>query len=457
MASLFRYIGRGLWVLFAGLLLGLTAVAQGPVRVHVVDAAKGTAVADAVVTVDGKVLTADAAGGYEMPGATQAIMVRAPGYRAATFAAADTVKSGGTLALTPITVRALYLTEYGIDSRALRDPVFDIIRHGGANALVINIKSDHGMLPYPSQIALAAQVGARKLTTIKSLPELVKSGHDLGIYMIARIVTFKDDPVATARPELAIHTNDGALFKDREGLSWTDPFSEQVRAYNIAIAVEAAKAGFDEVQFDYVRFPDSANKLKVSGPTDEAGRVKAITSFLAEAHRALAPYNVFQSADIFGYDSCNKNDTGIGQQLEEIAKVVDYMCPMLYPSGFKYGIPGHPNPMATDDDIYNTVKLTLDESLRRTKTNPKRFRPWLQAFRDYAFDHKVFGPAEVAAQMRAAADAGSDGWTLWNARNVYDSIGLVGSKPVAVVSASAVGAAAATETRAMDLKAAGIK
>jgi hypothetical protein len=113
--------------------------------------------------------------------------------------------------------------------------------------------------------------------------------------------------------------------------------------------------------------------------------------------------------------------------------------------------------MATDDDIYNTVKLTLDESLRRTKTNPKRFRPWLQAFRDYAFDHKVFGPAEVAAQMRAAADAGSDGWTLWNARNVYDSIGLVGSKPVAVVSASAVGAAAATETRAMDLKAAGIK
>jgi hypothetical protein len=451
MAFCRRHCRRIVWVLWAGLIPGWLAVAQtatgstqGPLHVHVVDAVKGTAVADTVVTVDGRVLAADAAGGYELPAATQVVMVRAPGYRAATYAAADVAKDGGALALSPFTVRALYLTEYGIDSRALRDPAFDIIRHGGANALVINIKSDHGMLPYPSQILLATQVGARKLTTIKSLPELVKSGHDLGIYMIARIVTFKDDPVATARPELAIHTNDGGLFKDREGLSWTDPFNEQVRAYNIAIAVEAAKAGFDEVQFDYVRFPDSANKLKVSGPTDEAGRVKAITSFLEEAHKALVPYNVFQSVDIFGYDSWNKNDTGIGQQLEEIAQVADYLCPMLYPSGFQYGIPGHPNPMATEDDIYQTVKLTLDRSLERTKANPKRFRPWLQAFRDYAFGHKVFGPAEVATQMRAAADVGSDGWSLWNARNVYDSIGLAGSKPPAAVPPTTAPASAVT-------------
>jgi len=388
-------------------------------------------VADAVVTVDGKVLAPDATGGYAVAAAAQTVLLRAPGYRAATYTAADAGKAGGALSLTALTIHALYLTEYGIASRTLREPVLDIIRHGGANALIVNIKSDHGLLPYPSQIPLATNVGARTLTTIKSLPDLVKSGHDQGIYMIARIVTFKDDPVATARPELAIHLADGTLFKDREGLSWTDPFRDEVRAYNIAIAVEAAKAGFDEVQFDYVRFPDSANKLRVSGPTDEAGRVQAITSFLAEAHKALVPYNVFQSVDIFGYDSWNRNDTGIGQQLEEIAKVADYLCPMLYPSGFQYGIPGHPNPMATDEDIYQTIKLTLDKSLLRTKANPRRFRPWLQAFRDYAFDKKVFGPEEVAAQMRAAADAGTDGWSLWNARNVYDSIGLAGSKPPA--------------------------
>jgi hypothetical protein len=417
--------------------------AQGPMQVHVVDAVKGTAVQDAVVTVDGRVLAADAAGSYAVPTGAQAVMARAPGYRAAAYAAADVAKNGGALTLTSFTVRALYLTEYGIDSKALREPVLEIIRHGGANALVINIKSDHGLLPYPSQIPLAAKVGARKLTTIKSLLDLVKNGHDQGIYMIARIVTFKDDPVATARPELAVHLATGGLFKDREGLSWTDPFDEEVRAYNIAIAVEAAKAGFDEVQFDYVRFPDAANKLVVSGPTDEPGRVKAIASFLSEAHKALVPYNVFESADIFGYDSWNKNDTGIGQQLEEIAKVVDYMCPMLYPSGFQYGIPGHPNPMATDEDIYDTVKLTLDRSLERTKANPKRFRPWLQAFRDYAFGGKVFGPAQVAAQTRAAADAGTDGWTLWNARNVYDSIGLAGTKAPAVAKAAALDAPAA--------------
>lgn len=192
--------------------------------------------------------------------------------------------------------------------------------------------------------------------------------------------------------------------------------------------MEAAKAGFDEVQFDYVRFPDATTKFRLSRPTDEASRVKALSDFLAEAHGALAPYNVFEAVDIFGYVSWNTNDTGIGQQLEEITKIVDYVSPMLYPSGFKFGIPGHVKPMATTDDIYNVVKLTLDNSVRRTKANPKKFRPWLQAFRDYAFSGLVFGPTEVSAQIRAAAEAHSDGWLLWNPRNHYTDLGLTDKK-----------------------------
>ena len=351
-------------------------------------------------------------------------MARAPGYRAVKFSVADVVKANGKLDLPSLTVKALFLTEYGIASSALRDPVLDIIRHGNANALVINIKTDHGFLCYPSEIPLATAIGARKLTTIHSLPELVQNAHAQGIYMIARIVTFKDDPLATARPGLGIHTVDGALFKDGEHLSWTDPFQAEVRAYNIAIAVEAAKAGFDEVQFDYVRFPDASTKLKVSGPTDEANRIKAISGFLAEAHKALIPYNVFESVDIFGYVLWNTGDTGIGQHLEEIISAVDYVCPMLYPSGFKYGIPGHSSPLATDADIYATINQSLNEALKRTNANPRKFRPWLQAFRDYAFDHKVFGANEVAIQIRAATDAGTDGWSLWNARNQYGDSGL---------------------------------
>ncbi|WP_222829274.1 putative glycoside hydrolase [Terriglobus saanensis] len=413
--------------IFAALPLFFVAAllhAAATVQTRIVDATTNQPVADATVTVNGKLLTADAAGIYTIPAEAQFFGARAPGYLAATFVSADAAKNGGTFGLKPFAVKALYLSEFGVSSSIIRNSALDIIHHGGANALVVNIKSDHGLLVYPSEIPLAKSIGARKLTTIKSLTDLVKTNHAQGIYMIARIVTFKDDPLANARPDLAVHLEDGALFRDREHLSWTDPFQPEVRAYNIAIAVEAAKAGFDEVQFDYVRFPDAATKLKFSGPTDEAGRVKAISDFLAQAHTALIPYNVFQSADIFGYVLWNTNDTGIGQHLEEVVKIVDYVCPMLYPSGFKFGIPGHPKPMASTDDIYNTIKLTLDNAEKRTHANPRKFRPWLQAFRDYAFDKLVFGPTEVSAQIRAATDAHMDGWLLWNPHNRYTGIGL---------------------------------
>lgn len=416
--------------LLAAFTVGFTAAAQtaNSIDTHIVDASTHAPIPDATVTINGSVLPVDAGGHYVIPANAQAIMARAPGYKAATFPIGDASKNSGNLALTPFTVKALYLSEYGIASAPIRDPARNIIQHGGANALVINIKSDHGMLVYPSDIALAKTIGARKLTTIHSLRDLANSGHSQGIYMIARIVTFKDDPLATGRPDLAIHLANGALFKDREHLGWADPTQPEVRAYNIAIGVEAAKAGFDEVQYDYVRFPDAAAKMKFHGPTDEAGRVATIAGFLRDAHTALAPYNVYQSADIFGYVSWNTNDTGIGQQLDQIIAIVDYACPMLYPSGFKFGIPGHPKPMANTEDIYATIKLTLDKSEQRTHANPKKFRPWLQAFRDYAFGGLVYGPVQVAAQTRAAADAHADGWQLWNPHNRYTDIGLIQDK-----------------------------
>lgn len=379
---------------------------------------------DPTITVNGRVLSA-VNGAYTLPAGTQSVMARAPGYRAVTVSADDIHRNHDAIELQPFKVHALYLSEYGISSSILRNAAFNIIRSGGANALVVNIKSDHGQLVYPSTIPLAKEIGARNITLIHSLPDLVNSAHAQGIYVIARIVTFKDTPLATAKPELAIHLANGSLFKDREGLSWTDPFRPQVRAYNIAIAVEAAKAGFDEVQFDYVRFPDSTTKLIVSGPTDEEHRIEAISSFLGDAHAALAPYNVFLSADIFGYTFWNTNDTGIGQQLNHLVNKVDYLCPMLYPSGFAHGIPGHAKPVASNGDIHDTIKLTLDKGIKRTDINPLKLRPWLQAFRDYAFGGVVFGPEQVATQISASDADHTDGWSLWNPRNSYGSIGLV--------------------------------
>lgn len=412
---------RLLVICFAFVCVVLTVPGQS---VNLVDADTGAPVKEGILTADQHLVLPDALGVFHLPAGVQVVTTRAVGYQRSFLSITGARPVDLTMRLRPLTVRALYLTEYGIASASLRNGALGIIQRNGANALVITLKSDRGMIAYPTQVPMAVAVGANKGETIRSLPNLVADLHGRGIYLIARIVTFKDEPLASARPDLAIHASNNALYRDREHLAWTDPFQQEVRDYNIAIAREVAQAGFDEVQFDYARFPDCAQSLRFSQLTSEGQRINAITGFLRDARKALVPYNVFVSVDVFGYTLWNTNDTGIGQQLEEIAGTVDYVCPMLYPSGFQYGIPGHRNPVATDDDIYSTVRLSLDEAIRRTKISPKHFRPWIQGFRDYGFTHRAFEAPEVALQRRAASDASTSGWALWNARNVYSSCGL---------------------------------
>jgi hypothetical protein len=151
-------------------------------------------------------------------------------------------------------------------------------------------------------------------------------------------------------------------------------------------------------------------------PNTEMNRIGAISGFLTEARKRLVPYNVFLAADIFGYVCWNLNDTSIGQRLEDLAYLVDYLSPMLYPSGFQYGIPGYRIPVVHPHEI---VYLSLKRAKERTRLPSIRFRPWLQAFRDYAFDGRYFTGAEVREQINAAEEFGSDGWMLWNPGNVY--------------------------------------
>jgi hypothetical protein len=413
---------RACWPLLL-LLLALSVPASAtPGSIRVVDAANGAAIRDAIVTVGKQELHNGGDGSFQVDRAATAVLARAPGYLAASVTGTDLDQSRGILKLKPFAPRALYLTVYGVGSKTLLNGALTIIRRGGANALVIDLKGDRGIVPFPSKVPLAATVGARKVTTIPDLTSFARRMHAAGIYLIARIVTFKDNPLASARTDLAILHGKGQLFRDREGLAWADPFSEVVRNYNIEIAIEAAEAGFDEIQFDYLRFPDSSARLILSKPTTQANRVQSIADFLAEARRRLTPYNVFLAADIFGYVCWNLNDTGIGQSLEAIAPQVDYLSPMLYPSGFQCGIPGVKNPVA---NAYAIVRGSLEEAQRRLKISPKRFRPWLQSFRDYAFDRRAFDADEVARQTQAASDFGSDGWMLWNARNTYFDAGLV--------------------------------
>jgi hypothetical protein len=385
----------------------------------VTDAATGKPISGAWVTLRDKAVQTDRDGLFEIDGQGQTIGVRAWGHRRAEVAT-DGLANGRDIALDPFAPKGLYLSFFGVGSTALRQSALKLIRETELNAVVIDVKGDRGMVAYRSDVPLAARVGAQKLITVRDIKGLLASLRAAGIYTIARIVVYKDNPLASARPDLALKTPSGRIWRDRESLAWVDPFKQEVRDYNIAIAVEAARNGFDEIQFDYVRFPD-AQGVEFSAPDTERERIKAVSQFLAEARRALTPYNVFLAADIFGYVCWNLNDTGIGQRLEELAPLVDYLSPMLYPSGFRYGIPGYRNPMANP---YEVVYLSLKRAEERTHLPSGRFRPWLQAFKDYAFDRRSFREREIRAQIQAAEAFGTDGWMIWNPRNVYSAEGL---------------------------------
>jgi hypothetical protein len=407
----------GLAVLLGCLVAGpaaRTAARDAPLRV--VDATTGRPIADAIVTTQGE-SRSDREGLVLLPAEARSVRVRAAGYLRAEV---TSVSAERIVALTPFTPKALYLSVYGVGSRTLRDDALRLIERTELNAIVIDIKGDRGLIPYPSEIALAATSEALGVRTISDLKTFVADLHGRSIYAIARIVVFKDERLATARPALAVRRLDGSVYKDREDLAWTDPFNRDVWDYNIAIAIEAAAAGFDEVQFDYVRLPDAAG-LRLREPSTAGYRRSAIEGFLGAARQALRPWNVFVAADVFGYVCWNLDDTGIGQHLGGLMQSVDYLSPMLYPSSFQYGIPDYRKPI---EHPYEIVLRSLERAHQRTAVAPLRFRPWLQAFRDYAFGGRAFGGPEVRSQIEAAESFGANGWMLWNPRNRYIAEGL---------------------------------
>ena len=394
----------------------------------IVDYQTGQPVLGAKVTLNHEVLLSDSQNLFPLAKTGGKVRVRAHGYQRIEQALPDSLPPGPqTVRLMSLNPKALYLSFYGVGEKALREPALKLIDETELNSLVIDVKGDRGWIPYKSAVPLAAEVGATKITTVRDMPGLIKSFNERGIYTIARIVVFKDNPLATARPEWAVKTPGGEIWKDRENLAWVDPFRKEVWDYNIQIAVEAAQLGFDEIQFDYVRFPD-ASAPHFSQPNTEENRVRAVSGFLREAKNALLPYNVFLAADIFGYVCWNLNDTNIGQRLDALVTPVDYLSPMLYPSGFQYGIPGFRNPVAHP---YEIVHLTLKKAQERTNLPPIRFRPWLQAFRDYAFDRRYFNGKEIRTQIEAAEKFGSLGWMLWNPLNNYSAEALKkGKSPI---------------------------
>jgi hypothetical protein len=382
------------------------------------DAADGRPLAGASILAHGRETLTDARGQFAVPGVEPGtwLLVRSPGYRR--LAAAPTAPEV-TLRLEPLVVKAAYLTYYGVHDREIRGRVLDLIEATELNAVVIDVKGDRGLIPYRTAVPLARAAGAEGPVIIRDMFGFIADLKGRRIYTIARIVVFKDTVLAHHRPDLAvIDARTGRPWTDREGLAWVDPFREEVWEYAIAVAQEAAAKGFDEIQFDYVRFPTdgSLSAARYARENTAPNRLEAVTAFLARARRALSPLGVYLAADTFGYTAFNTNDTDVGQRLEELAPHVDYISPMAYPSGYHLGIPGFRLPVAHP---YEVVRESVRLTRQRTAEYRVRVRPWIQDFRDYAFDRRGFGVAEIRAQIRAAEDAGAAGWMLWNPSNRY--------------------------------------
>lgn len=308
--------------------------------------------------------------------------------------------------------RALYITSWtaGIS----RFPaLIDMAAGSYLNAVVIDIKDSTGRVGYDSKVPLVAQTGAYE-RRIRDLDAILKYCRDRKIHTIARIAVFQDPNLAKARHDLAVGNKGGGAWKDRKGLAWVDPASKEVWDYNIAIAKEAAARGFDEVQFDYVRFPTDGKMKTLAYPIykGDVPKHEVIRSFFQYVDQQMKPVDVLTSADIFGLTTMVDDDMNIGQRIQDVADYVDYVCPMVYPSHYPRGHLGLKNPA---EHPYLVIYDACLRGMKRLEGKRAKMRPWLQDFKlGAAYDKKM-----IIEQIQAARDAGVSGFSMWNARNVY--------------------------------------
>jgi hypothetical protein len=357
----------------------------------------------------------------------------APGFERESFSPREGVQR---FAMRPKVVRGLYLTIYAIANQPLRGNVDRLLAESEANALVIDVKGDRGNLSYKSAVPLAEAIGATSATTIPDIQDLLKSYRQRGVYMIARVVVFKDDMLARNGPKAGIdvairNSRSGEIWMDGEGLGWVDPFRSEAWDYNVALAEEAARLGFDEIQFDYIRFPTdpsrggSISAAQYSDTVTPSTRVTAIAELLRRARHAVHQHGAYLAVDTFGYTPWDDGDLGIGQALEYLAPYVDYICPMVYPSTFAAGLPGLLNFPAVVSDPYRTVNETVKRAVAKMDGQRAIIRPWLQYFDDYPWQtRRRYDSAEIRAQIRGAEEAGGTGWMLWDPSNRFDRGGL---------------------------------
>ncbi|GAA0178654.1 putative glycoside hydrolase [Clostridium sediminicola] len=323
----------------------------------------------------------------------------------------------------PVKVKGVYVTRFSTVSKNF-DYLLDIADKSGINTFVIDVKDDRGHMLFYSEAASKIAPKANEGIVLNDIKGFIQKLKEHNIYTIARIVSFKDPIYAEAHPDRAIiNRNDGSVFTKSDGLSWVSAYDRQLWDYNVSVAKEAAIAGFNEIQFDYVRFPAS-NGGKLDKELDyrnskNESKPKAIQEYLKYAKKELSPHHVYIGADIYGLVASVTNDMSLGQYWEAISNVVDYVCPMMYPSHYANGTYDIPIPDANPGD---TVYYSTKDSVRRNGNvdTPAIIRPWIQDFTaPWVKGYIKYGPDELLAQIEALEKNGVDEYLLWNASNKY--------------------------------------
>lgn len=324
-----------------------------------------------------------------------------------------------------ISHRGLYITAYTAQSPQRFAYLKKQAKEAGLNTLVIDAKSviSKPLLELVKERKLIQQT---KVEPSPWLSKLAKELHDEGFIVTVRIVVFKDDHLVIARPDLAVRVSGGGLYRDNKGGRWADPNSDEVRLYNELIAETAALSGVDEIQFDYIRFPaeGAAHLAYYPFEREETSRVEVINSFLEGVQKRVKKYNTSIAVDIFGVTAWqSKNDIeNLGQDLKKMAKYLDVLSPMFYPSHFHAGYEGFANPGSHPYYFVNTGIKKAKEILSALNHNGSGsgeatvLVPWIQGFN---LRSPNFGLNYILEQIQACEDEGIENYLIWNARNDY--------------------------------------
>ena len=323
----------------------------------------------------------------------------------------------------PVKVKGIYLSAHVAGNEEKMQQAFDETE---INAVVIDVKDDNGRITFQMDQPLAEETGAVE-AFIPDIQGLMDTLKEHNIYTIARVVSFRDPYLAEKKPELALKLADGSLYRDKKSMAWVNPYKQEMWDYLVDVGIQAHQVGFDEIQFDYIRFStEKGIGDVVYDEADVRGRDKktVITEFVQYASEKLKDEGAFVAADVFGAVMGGGIDSDtVGQSYGDMANQLDYICPMIYPSHYGDGNFGIEHP---DTQPYDTILAALQlsrEDLSGYETEGQdqaAVRPWLQDFTaSYLKNYIKYGNDEIRAQIQAVYDAGYEEWLLWSAACNY--------------------------------------